>query len=288
MRCLALAPALIALLAVAIAAPPVEAASTWTAPIGTSWGEAKIVTGTSTRLVIAAKNLRARTAYTIALRRGSCSTLGTLVVSRRMTASIYGKITTSFALTTTQARLAKLPLTIRLGTRCGAFKAPPPPLPSGAFSDGTYRVGMVVQPGTYRAVPSSICYWERLSGFGGTFDEIIANDYGGGPRIVTIVPTDAGFKSSGCGIWKLQPEVVAPVPVGTFGQGVWRVNVDILPGTYQSTSDTSCYWARRSGFSGVFDEIIANDYGSGPRLLTVDPTDVGVETSGCGPWTLIP
>ena len=82
--------------------------------------------GTSTRLSIAAKNFRARTTYTVSLRRGSCSTLGTLVLSRRMTTSSYGKITTSFALTTSQARLVKLPMSIRVGTRCGSFNVPTP------------------------------------------------------------------------------------------------------------------------------------------------------------------
>jgi hypothetical protein len=45
---------------------------------------------------------------------------------------------------------------------------------------------------------------------------------------------------------------------------------------------------RLSGFGGTFDEIIANDFGSGPRMVTISPTDVGFESSGCGPWTLAP
>jgi len=129
MKSMAMVAALIALLATAVTAPPVDAATMGTARIGSSWGEAKIVSGTSTRLVLAAKNLRARTAYTVALRRGNCSSVGALVVSKRMTTSSYGRITTSFALTTNQVRLAKLPMSIRVGTRCGSFTSPvvPPP-----------------------------------------------------------------------------------------------------------------------------------------------------------------
>ncbi len=131
MKAMAMVAAVFAMLATALLAPPVDAATMGTARIGSSWGEAKIVTGTSTRLVLSAKSFRARTVYTVALRRGSCATVGALVVSRRMTTSSSGRITTSIALTTAQARLLKLPLSIRVGTRCGAFKAPvvpPPPI----------------------------------------------------------------------------------------------------------------------------------------------------------------
>jgi hypothetical protein len=76
------------------------------------------------------------------------------------------------------------------------------PTPKVAFPDGTYRVGADVQPGTYQGVAASnSCYWERLKGFGGTLDEIIANYFGTGPTIVTISPSDVGFRSSGCGGW---------------------------------------------------------------------------------------
>lgn len=55
--------------------------------------------------------------------------------------------------------------------------AAPQPAEEG-FGDGTYAVGVDFQPGTYRAPGSS--FWERLSGFGGTLDEIIANNVGSG------------------------------------------------------------------------------------------------------------
>ncbi len=138
MKSMAIVAAVIACLAAALVAPPVEAATIGTARIGSAYGEAKLVVGTSTRLSIAAKNLGTRTAYTVSLRRGSCSTVGALVVSKRLTTSSYGRITTSFALTASQARLVKLPMSIRVGTRCGSFKAPvvpPPPLELRAAVD---------------------------------------------------------------------------------------------------------------------------------------------------------
>jgi len=136
MKSMAMVAAMIALLATGLLAQPVDAATMATARIGSSYGEAKILVGTSTRLSIAAKSLRAKTTYTVSLRRGSCSTAGTLVLSKRMTTSSYGKITQTLTLTTAQARMAKLPMTIRVGTRCGSFKAPvvPTPAPNTVFS----------------------------------------------------------------------------------------------------------------------------------------------------------
>lgn len=76
------------------------------------------------------------------------------------------------------------------------------PIPKVAFSDGTYRVGPNIAAGTYQGVTTSDgCYWERLRGFGGTLDDVIANYFGRGPTIVTIAPTDVGFRSSNCGGW---------------------------------------------------------------------------------------
>jgi hypothetical protein len=77
----------------------------------------------------------------------------------------------------------------------------PPPGPATTFGDGTFVVNQDIAPGTYRTEGGEYCYWERLNGFNGSFDEIIANDLPTGPSIVTIEPTDAGFTSDGCGTW---------------------------------------------------------------------------------------
>jgi hypothetical protein len=73
-----------------------------------------------------------------------------------------------------------------------------------SFSDGTYRVGSDIEPGTYGTSGGSNCYWERLSGFGGGLNDIIANDLPQGSVIVTISGSDAGFTTHGCGEWRKQ------------------------------------------------------------------------------------
>jgi hypothetical protein len=177
----------------------------------------------------------------------------------------------------------------RLGTGAwsravlGRPVAPPPP-----FGDGTHLVGSQVRPGLYVSSGGTGCYWERLSGLGGTFDEIIANDFLNGRTFVQIMSTDRAFSSSGCGTWRLASSV-APVVVGsTFGGGTYRVNIELRPGLYRSSGGIGCYWERLSGFNGEFDDIIANDFLDGATYVQIASTDVGFYADAdCGTWTRV-
>lgn len=74
--------------------------------------------------------------------------------------------------------------------------------PSDVIIDGTSRVGIDILPGTYQFDGSKdSCYWERLSGFSGTSDDIIANDNPRGQAFVTIEESDKAFQSNRCGFW---------------------------------------------------------------------------------------
>jgi hypothetical protein len=85
--------------------------------------------------------------------------------------------------------------------------------PFTSFGDGQYEVGSqpgMVKPGKYRTtVPanSGNCYWERQKDLSGGFDAIIANNNHkpGEPIVLTILATDKGFASRGCGEWRLSP-----------------------------------------------------------------------------------
>ena len=71
------------------------------------------------------------------------------------------------------------------------------------FGSGVKLVGIDIQPGTYRSLnPGRSCYWERLSGVGGTFGEILANDNVTGQAVVTIAPGDFAFSS--VALWRLE------------------------------------------------------------------------------------
>ncbi|QSE93877.1 hypothetical protein JWS13_37395 [Rhodococcus pseudokoreensis] len=97
--------------------------------------------------------------------------------------------------------------------------------PATSFGDGDYIVGVDIAPGTYvgSGTVDDImgCYWERLSGTSGEYEDIIAMDYTHSPKvIVTIKPTDVVFSSTDCGTWtpapaarpQARPAPAAPAP----------------------------------------------------------------------------
>jgi hypothetical protein len=83
---------------------------------------------------------------------------------------------------------------------CGNWY-PYSPTPKSVIVDGTWSVNDEIAPGTWSTTFDSFCYWSRVSGFGGTLDEIIANELPTDSAVVQIAPTDVGFISSGCGTW---------------------------------------------------------------------------------------
>jgi hypothetical protein len=89
---------------------------------------------------------------------------------------------------------------------CGTWKLNAPAAPTVSPGDGTWRVGIDIVPGIYEVtVPEAgACYWARLFGFSG--NSIINNGIvTSGSAIVTVAPTDVGFRSSRCGNWRLAP-----------------------------------------------------------------------------------
>ncbi|MEU5345088.1 MULTISPECIES: hypothetical protein [unclassified Streptomyces] len=73
--------------------------------------------------------------------------------------------------------------------------------------DGTFVVGDDIKAGTYRTagaedsvIPN--CYWARLKGTSGDFEDIIANGNVKGPTTVTVSSSDGAFQSTGCKTWK--------------------------------------------------------------------------------------
>lgn len=153
------------------------------------------------------------------------------------------------------------------------------------FGDGTFQVGKDIQPGTYRTrVGSSGCYYARLKGFGGTVDEIIANNNTDAPAVVTIAATDKGFQSQGCGTWTQNLSQITQSKT-TFGDGMYIVGTDITPGTYKNTGVQGCYYARLRGFGNTTDDIIANNNVDAVTIVTIAASDKGFQSNGCGTWT---
>jgi len=171
-------------------------------------------------------------------------------------------------------------------TQC---EAPPPAHHS--FGNGTWRVGTDFPAGRYRMISNGTsCYWERLSGFSGEFEDIIANDFGYDTQIVDIASGDRGFKSSACDLWSDNLSSRRPSPRAPLtSDGDYLVGAEMAAGTWRSSGPAGgefCYWERLSGFSGEFDDIIANDFTDAPSIVTVQSSDVGFYADpDCGTWT---
>lgn len=161
-----------------------------------------------------------------------------------------------------------------------------PPAPA-LRSDGLYRVGTHIKPGTYVASSGDGCYWERRDRAGTSFAGIIANDFNTKGRvIVTISSTDKYFQTSRCGSWtRLMPNNSR---ASTFSDGTHAVGNHVRPGTYRTSGGSGCYWARTRNFSGNLDAIIENNFSSGrARQEITIRTGEGVSSSRCGTWTRI-
>jgi len=161
--------------------------------------------------------------------------------------------------------------------------------PRTQFGAGQYLVNTDIGPGRYFAAVSSGCYWERLSGLGGTLGEIIANDFIGFPAqqwIVDIAGSDRAFKTdSSCNTWFMSPRTGAQ---STIPPGAWLMGSQIAAGTYRANAASGCYWERRRDFGGTLSGVIANDFvaSGGSVLVQLSPGDAGFTSDGdCGTWT---
>jgi hypothetical protein len=161
--------------------------------------------------------------------------------------------------------------------------------PRTKFGPGQYRVNSEIAPGRYFSRPDSGCYFERLRGFSGSINDIIANEflgYDAGQWIVDIKSSDLAFEAdSECGIWQREPFGGAQSPVTA---GMWLVNSQVRSGTYTANTSPGCYWERLRDFSNTLNGVIANDFvsGGGRRNVSIRSSDLGFATDDeCGAWT---
>ncbi len=80
-----------------------------------------------------------------------------------------------------------------------------PVTPNDNFGEGTWLVGSDIAPGLYRTIIEGdsvldSCYWARLGGLSGGFDDLLANGNVVGAAYVEILQTDMAFTST-CGPW---------------------------------------------------------------------------------------
>ena len=154
------------------------------------------------------------------------------------------------------------------------------------ISIGTHIVGTDIEPGIYFGVAGDSlfgsCYWARQKDLSGDLDSIIANDNAIGQYYIEIKETDYAFETA-CGLTKLEG---VPEPTEfkrELDVGIYIVGRDIEPGLYKGQAGEdimeSCYWARLSGVSGGFGDIITNDNATGQFFIQVSSSDFALQVN---------
>ena len=92
-------------------------------------------------------------------------------------------------------------------TKTVTVSGPPPPFVPKTImeTDGTYRVGTDIEPGTYRSggtnpEGATDCYWARLSSLSET--HIIDSNISTSPQMVLIQAGDKAFMTHSCLPWQ--------------------------------------------------------------------------------------
>ena len=126
--------------------------------------------------------------------------------------------------------------------------------PKKSIGPGTYQVGADIKPGVYAGKVGTgaldSCYWERLRGVSGAFEDILANDNAIGQFYVEVLSSDKFFKIA-CDITPLADWKVPSSTMTELEPGTYLVSRDMEAGTYRGEAGTgvleSCYWARLTG-----------------------------------------
>ncbi|MFJ6408955.1 hypothetical protein ACIQK9_25885 [Streptomyces hydrogenans] len=177
------------------------------------------------------------------------------------------------------------------GSKAPESKAPEEKKAVTIDGDGDFEVGSDVKPGLYRTTGNedAMCYWERSKDATGELDSILANDNVTGTAYVEIKKSDKFFKSTGCETWEAVDAKATGAPKGTLkgDGGMFKVGVDVAPGTYKSTGnkDAGCYWERSKDAGHGMDAILANDNVTGTAIVKITAKDGYFKSVGCGDWT---
>jgi hypothetical protein len=100
--------------------------------------------------------------------------------------------------------------------------------------------------------------------------------------VVTILATDAAFKTENCGTWSPLP-ATGP-QARSFGDGDYAVGIAIAPGKYTTTGSSECYWEQDRNYTGDETSIISNDNATGSVTVTIPASTKEFRTQGCGTW----
>ena len=135
--------------------------------------------------------------------------------------------------------------------------------PRTTFGAGRYLVGQDIAAGRYYTVPNYGCYWERLSGLGGTSGEILANELVGTvlQAIVDVRSSDLAFSTDADGrTWTNAPRYGFQ---STIQPGAWLV------GTQAMSADRAPERTAPQGRAPKMERLIGIDLRAGVTASSV-------------------
>jgi len=169
---------------------------------------------------------------------------------------------------------------------------------TACFGPGSYPTSGAgaIPPGLYHLFDAADhCRWTTRDANG----NLTAWSNGGGetgfPSYAQVQSTGDTLAIDGCwfrladSVWDKK---FPPDANGDIGQGMFRVGVEVPPGTYQADGPGVCSWARVSSFTrqnGWLKDIVQEGVSDGgPATVTIAPTDFGfVSWVGCAKWKKI-
>jgi hypothetical protein len=167
---------------------------------------------------------------------------------------------------------------------------------SGCLTPGQHGVGPTLgngqaTPGLWHSGGSnnspypSLCTWTRY----GLFGLVEASDITrGGPMYAEVKDTDTSFSTGGCQVWvQADGALDTKYPAtsqGQFGDGQYRIGVEVPPGVYSSNQPDHCSWEVVSRFDGEGSSVVEHGLGG---AVTIPTGYLGFSSQGCGIWTKV-
>lgn len=112
---------------------------------------------------------------------------------------------------------------------------------------------------------------------------IIVTGCGGSSQTATPVTSTVKITKT---VTTIVPSPPFPPKTVMETDGMYRVGIDILPGTYRSGGKseeaTYCFWARLKSLNE--NDFIDNGMSGGPQEVRVKPDDKAFYTHRCQPW----
>lgn len=148
----------------------------------------------------------------------------------------------------------------------------PEPTPTVHWrAGGMYKIGQDVPAGIYCIAANSSCYYEVSKDSSGELDSIIQN--GNTDTFAFVEVKDGQYLTVERGTFAPADEIEPIQPQGgKWGEGMYRIGVDIPAGEYKVVCNDerySAYIAVLSNVSGGIRAIVTNDNFDGEKYITV-------------------